>query len=107
MMAAKDKKLPPFPEPLRGVWEAFVMLDDARAATFTANPISYVDIQAFIATTGRLLSGWDVELIRRLDQRVLLVNAGAIEDPSTVDGKSPRKNRALLSFLRGRAGGSQ
>lgn len=93
---------PPVPEPLKMVWEAFLKLDAARSYAFGPNPISYADIWAFTQATSTPLSGWDVDLIRRLDQRILLVRAGKIADPSSIDGEPP-KAPSLYERLRERA----
>jgi hypothetical protein len=60
---------PGFPLELSYVWAWFIELDEARGVSFAgASPISFTEMQAWAALTGRVLLPNEVRLIRRLDR---------------------------------------
>ena len=62
-----DLACPPFPEALLHVWQAFCRLSARRGASFSVNPISWPDIDAFVRYSGLRLAPWEIRLIEQLD----------------------------------------
>lgn len=59
---------PPFPDLLRPVWSAFVVLSNSRSySQGRPNPITYDQILAWTKLTESVLSARDVEAVKRLD----------------------------------------
>lgn len=58
---------PPFPLSLNHIWTAFCRLNARRGSSFSINPISWGDIDAFVRLTGTVLLPWEVRLIEQLD----------------------------------------
>lgn len=70
----KELEGPEFPHLMSYVWSAFLQLNDARTMSqHTANPISYVDIKAYIDVTHTVLSSRDIETIKELDKVYLRI----------------------------------
>ena len=59
--------MPDLPDALLYVWSAFCRLSARRSAGFSANPISFVEIDAFIRRAGVVLAPWEIRLIEDLD----------------------------------------
>jgi hypothetical protein len=55
------------------IWEWFSDLHNARQSGFSANPISYQEIESFCRITGAMISPWELSVIRRIDQAVLAI----------------------------------
>ena len=55
------------------IWEWFVELNNGRQSGFSANPISFQEIESFCRMTGAIISPWELSVIRRMDQAVLAV----------------------------------
>lgn len=68
-------KRPEGPELPRGfshVWNTFVRLHAARTGSgFGANPITYVEIDAYCRLSRLPLDPWEIEVIRALDDAYL------------------------------------
>ena len=58
---------PPLPPELEHVWAAFCRLHARRRSGFSAEPISWSDLDAFIRLTGARLVPFEVQLIEMLD----------------------------------------
>lgn len=83
--------VPPMPEGLSHVWDAWRRVRRRKAAGFkTANPIEWPDIDAFIRTTGEHLDPFDIRMIEALDDTYLAsLAAGADEadrQQAVIDG---------------------
>jgi hypothetical protein len=50
-----------------------VELHNSRQSGFSANPISFGEIEAFCRLTGALIDPWELSVIRRMDQVVLSI----------------------------------
>ena len=62
------------------VWNWFIELNAQRTGTgFGANPIQFVDIQAWAYLTGRKPTPWEIKSLRKLDQ-VWLAELSKIRD---------------------------
>lgn len=59
--------VPELPGALIYLWRAFCRLSARRSAGFAANPIAWVDIDAFMRCTGTALAPWEIRLIEDLD----------------------------------------
>lgn len=60
--------VPPMPEALAYLWQAFLRLSGRRAVNgFAVAPISWSDIDAFVRYSGLRLAPWEVRLIEELD----------------------------------------
>ena len=75
-----------------------------------ANPITYAEVQAFMAETYAALGAWDVALIMRLDTTILeALRRESKEDKSGAETEvsvNDRKGvRGLLSGIRDRMAG--
>ncbi|WP_437411788.1 phage tail assembly chaperone [Sinorhizobium meliloti] len=55
------------------IWDWFVELHNSRQSGFSANPISFGEIEAFCRLTGALIDPWELSVIRRMDQVVLSI----------------------------------
>lgn len=58
---------PPFPDPLRYLWNVFIRLSNRRPVGFAAGLIPWSEIDAFQRVTGFRLSPWEVQIVERLD----------------------------------------
>ena len=58
---------PPFPFELEHVWTAFCRLHARRRSGFSAEPIAWSDLDAFIRLTGVRLAPFEIQLIEMLD----------------------------------------
>jgi hypothetical protein len=58
---------PPFPFEIEHVWTAFCRLHARRRSGFSAEPIAWSDLDAFIRLTGVRLAPFEVQLIEMLD----------------------------------------
>lgn len=58
-------------EDLEYIWGWFVELHNTRQSGFSANPISYQEIESFCRLTGALIPPWELSVIRRIDREVL------------------------------------
>lgn len=64
--------LPPFPEALRYLWNAFTRMRRRVNGNGTAMPrITLLDLDAFIRLSGLRLLPWEIELIERLDDLLM------------------------------------
>lgn len=60
--------MPPFPECLAYLWQAYLRLRRRMAGGFSGpSPIGWPDIDAFIRRTGARLAPWEIELLERID----------------------------------------
>lgn len=55
------------------IWDTFTKLANRRQSGFGVNPLSDLDLQAYKANRRVDLSSWEVDLIFRLDDKVLEV----------------------------------
>lgn len=49
------------------VWNAFIALSNTRQYGMAANPFTYQEIQAYLTVTKTRLSGFEIDLLKRLD----------------------------------------
>jgi hypothetical protein len=67
--APEELELPPFPEVLRNVWSKFLDVHRGRTyGTMGVNPLSYQDLLAWMTVSGEALSGWEIDVVLRLDR---------------------------------------
>ena len=67
--APEELELPPFPEVLRNVWSKFLDVHRGRTCgTMGVNPLSFQDLLAWMSVSGEALSGWEVDVVLRLDR---------------------------------------
>jgi len=67
---------PPFPEPLRYVWEWYQELARGRGSSgFGPNPISWLDVLAWSGLMDMRLERWELRALRLLDLSYLLAIA--------------------------------
>mgnify|MGYP000284647526 FL=1 len=60
--------MPPFPECLAYLWQAYLRLRRRTAGGFSGpSPIGWPDIDAFIRRTGARLAPWEIEMLERID----------------------------------------
>lgn len=59
----RELAVPPFPEAVRYLWDAFWRIRSRRGA----GPLTLGEIADFIRLTGVQLAPWEVEIIERLD----------------------------------------
>jgi hypothetical protein len=62
-----ELETPPLPLELDHVWNAFCRLHARRRSGFSAEPIAWSDLDAFIRLTGVRLAPFDIQLIEMLD----------------------------------------
>lgn len=63
-----DLALPPFPEPLGYLWRIYLRLRRRASAGFAgAQPIGWVDFDAFLRVTGQSLLPWELRLLEAID----------------------------------------
>ena len=61
--------VPPFPEPLRRLWDKFLSLHEGRTYGINGvNPVSYTDIDAWMRVTGNDLDEWEVKAFMKIDK---------------------------------------
>ena len=61
--------VPPFPEPLRRLWDKFLSLHEGRTYGINgANPITYLDMDAWMRVTRNSLAPWEVTSIMKIDK---------------------------------------
>lgn len=61
-------KAPPLPEGLESLWRTFLDLHDSRGSTgWGPQRITFADIDCFKRVTGAMLSPWEIEVIRKVD----------------------------------------
>lgn len=71
-----DLALPPFPETLRYLWQAFRRMRRRHGGNgLGLGPISWGDIDAYDRLSGMRLAGWEVAVIERLDDLFLAEQA--------------------------------
>jgi hypothetical protein len=58
---------PPLPLELEHVWYAFCRLNARRRSGFSAEPIAWADLDAFVRLTGARLAPFEIQLIEMLD----------------------------------------
>lgn len=58
---------PEMPAELVYLWNAFLRLSARRTVGFSANPISWSEIDAFARYTGTRLTPWEVKILEDLD----------------------------------------
>jgi len=61
--------IPPteFPMVLTYIWSTFLDLHQCRSYGMSANPLSYTDILNYMEVTGKHLSLYEIETIKKLD----------------------------------------
>ncbi|WP_435532479.1 phage tail assembly chaperone [Pseudorhizobium tarimense] len=66
---------PPPEEPEFGlhIWGWFIELHNTRQSGFSANPITYSEIESFCRLSGAIISPWELSVIRSIDAEVLSV----------------------------------
>ncbi|MCO4316346.1 hypothetical protein M8997_004055 [Phyllobacterium sp. 21LDTY02-6] len=65
------------------IWDWFVQLHNLRSIGFSANPISFLELEAFCRITGALITPWELSVLRRIDQAVLgVINKTDRQAPS-------------------------
>jgi len=65
----EELELPPFPKAIDQVWYKFLEVHRGRTYGMSGvNPISFQDLQAWSSVTGAHLSGWEIEVIMKLDR---------------------------------------
>lgn len=63
-----ELRLPPFPEELRYLWQAYLRLRNRMAPGFGgAVPIGWTDIDAFTRNSRMVLAPWEVEVLESVD----------------------------------------
>lgn len=68
------------PEVFSLVWKDFRNLDSARTSNgYSANPISFTEIEAYCRTMQIELQPWEIEIIKIFDITVLKLQADQIE----------------------------
>lgn len=96
--------LPDFPEELRHVWEWFLDLNSRRSVGMAANPISYVDIDAYCRLYGVAMLTWEIEMICLLDNAILAVTRSGQKTKSSdqLKNETPASDgQGVASLLRG------
>lgn len=64
------------PDSCTHVWRWFIDLHNARSGNgFGANPISYTEMKSYFYLMNISPSEWEIELIKKLDNEMLLVFA--------------------------------
>ncbi|MBT9370272.1 hypothetical protein KLP42_10200 [Rhizobium sp. CSW-27] len=64
--------LPPFPQTLAHIWQAYHRLRARTAAGFSGpRPITWPDIEAFLRQSGMRFSPWEIEILEALDDAFL------------------------------------
>lgn len=82
-----DLYVPPFPEPIRRLWDKFLSLHDGRTYGINGvNPISYVDMDAWMRVTGNSLDEWEVKAVMRLDKAWLKASHDDDDNMENTDG---------------------
>jgi hypothetical protein len=76
-----DLSLPPFPEAVRYLWDAYLRLRRRKSVDMMGNalPLEWPDILAFNQLAGLRLKPWEIEIIERLDNIYLIERAKARE----------------------------
>ena len=69
---------PPLPLPLAYLWRTFLRIRRRKGSNgFSANPIEWPDIDAFVRNSRLNLAPWEIEVVEALDDLWLTVNSGA------------------------------
>lgn len=69
---------PPFPLALAYLWDAFTRMRRRCGSNgYSANPISWSDIDGFDRYSGQRLAPWEVKIIEELDDLFLMRSSGA------------------------------
>ena len=64
----EELKGPEFPIHLSYIWSAFFKLSGSRSAGFSSvNPLTYTEIKNYCDMMGEELTGWEIDVIKRLD----------------------------------------
>ncbi|UXN64407.1 hypothetical protein N8E89_00510 [Phyllobacterium sp. A18/5-2] len=75
--------MPEAPDYTDYIWDWFVKLHNTRQMGFSANPISFLEIEAFCRMTGAIIDPWELSVIRRIDQAVLaVINKTGMSEPA-------------------------
>jgi hypothetical protein len=62
---------PEIPNKAKYLLRLFVELSQGRQSGFSANPISALEIQAWLQITDRTLSNWEIQTLRAMDRAYL------------------------------------
>ncbi|WP_425468453.1 phage tail assembly chaperone [Phyllobacterium endophyticum] len=99
----KNDPVPEAPEYTDYIWDWFVQLHNSRETGFSANPISFLEVEAFCRLTGALIDPWELSVIRRMDQAVLaIINKTGKHEPSESQATAADVQEAKLR-IRGAA----
>jgi hypothetical protein len=80
-----ELRVPPFPEPIRALWNKFLSLHEGRTYGINGgNPLSYIDMDAWMRVTGNRLDQWEVEAVMRIDKAWL--KASKDDEEESADG---------------------
>jgi hypothetical protein len=93
--------LPPMPEEFTFAWGSFVDLQSTRGSNgFSSNPITYLEIEAYIRLSGRVLLPHEIRAIKVIDtafleaQADLAKAARAAKDASKKSEQMPAPKRS-------------
>lgn len=81
---------PPFPEPLRFLWNLFLEMSPLRESAFTVSAIRPTEIEAFLRLAELELAPKEFRIIRRLDD-VFVVSANTKSGPKQGQNKQPQQ----------------
>lgn len=59
--------VPPMPDELGYIWNAFLRLNARRSVGFALEPITFLEIESFMRLTGLRLQPWEVRIIEEID----------------------------------------
>lgn len=59
--------IPPMPDELGYIWNAFLRLNARRSVGFALEPITFLEIEAFVRLTGQRLQPWEVRILEEID----------------------------------------
>lgn len=97
--------MPPLPFLAEGAWRKYRLLHRRRGSGMEANPVSYTELEAFKAATRTFVSGWEADLIMRMDDAALAAwRADAADAQKTPDERaqiSMKNPKGILALMRG------
>ncbi|WP_423856298.1 phage tail assembly chaperone [Xaviernesmea oryzae] len=84
------------------MWDWFVDLHNTRQYGFSANPISYQEIDSFCRLTGAVIPWWELSVIRRMDTVVVAIlnKTGGRKDEAEADPE--RQKASVRAAAKGR-----
>lgn len=74
----RELEMPPFPDALKYLWNMYHRIRNRKGGNgFSANPIEFADIEAFLRLTHNTLEPWELQTIEQIDNAFIAAPAAA------------------------------